>query len=436
MTLIEDELEILKVSDLLAMDLAIPDYQRPYRWSAKAANTLFMDVYESFKSDIEEYRLGSVILHKMDGYDKKIVYHLVDGQQRTTTLSILLYVLGEKSTSLLKVEYKNPSVNSIIENFNLLQQRVGELPDEEQKKFKNYLQDHCTVVKIVTDNEQEAFQFFDSQNSRGKALKPHDLLKSYHLREMNKEAESVKLQVVSEWEEMNQEELETLFETYLYPSIQWFKGRSGLHYSTQKMQCFKGIKQNNAFNFTIYHKASNYYIEQANSSETVDEINQFQLTQPILAGKRFFYWTSHYASLLGKIKAKIKGLHQPSEIPDKKCGDMYVKQLYETVLMFFADRFGLSAVDERVMMQLYTWSYLIRIEMTAVSRATVNKYARGQHERMRQNIDMFNMIGEMRDPQEVKTIVFEKLDKIDEIANDNKSQYKMICQKLKEWNRW
>jgi hypothetical protein len=43
---------------------------------------------------------------------------------------------------------------------------------------------NCSFVRIVTYIEQEAFQFFDSQNTRGKSLEPHDLLKSYHLREM------------------------------------------------------------------------------------------------------------------------------------------------------------------------------------------------------------------------------------------------------------
>ena len=57
--------------------------------------------------------------------------------------------------------------------------------DDEKKRFVDALKDIIEVIVITVDKESEAFQLFDSQNSRGKALYPHDLLKAYHLREMN-----------------------------------------------------------------------------------------------------------------------------------------------------------------------------------------------------------------------------------------------------------
>ena len=76
MGLIQDELKITKIKELLNMDLTLPSYQRPYSWSVKSTNTLFMDTYGAFKDGIDEYRLGSVILHK-EGFGK---YNIVDGQ--------------------------------------------------------------------------------------------------------------------------------------------------------------------------------------------------------------------------------------------------------------------------------------------------------------------------------------------------------------------
>ena len=70
------------------------------------------------------------------------------------------------------------------------------------------------MVQIVTDSEQEAFQFFDSQNTRGKELAPHDLLKSYHLREMDKESEDLKVQIINQWENINTNILKDLFSIY------------------------------------------------------------------------------------------------------------------------------------------------------------------------------------------------------------------------------
>lgn len=410
MALLQDELQIINIDVLMQINLKIPEYQRPYRWSTSSTNTLFTDTYGAFKSKISEYRMGSVILHKSKISDtQKYAYNLVDGQQRTTTLSILLYVLGDDSQVLLDEVYKPSSQNSINNNYILLQKRVNELREDERAKYKKYLKENCTVVKIVTDSEQEAFQFFDSQNSRGKALKPHDLLKSYHLREMTRNSEQLKIKLISEWEDTNQNALEELFRTYLYPVIRWFKNRDGLNYSSDKIQDFKGIKQSNAYNYAIYHKASNIFIEQVNSSGSSEllspgELNQFQLTQPIIAGKRFFAWTLHYSVLLEQVKNKIDNYHNhnEAEVPSKRTGDIYIKQLYEASLMFFADRFDFDAIDDSIMHQLYTWCYSLRLKMKAVYPQTINKYARGQHDRINMGKDIFTLLSEMLDPQDLK----------------------------------
>ena len=57
--------------------------------------------------------------------------------------------------------------------------------------------------------------FFDSQNTRGRDLEPHDLLKAYHLREFSPRDNSLKVATVARWESSNTEELATLFSQYL-----------------------------------------------------------------------------------------------------------------------------------------------------------------------------------------------------------------------------
>ena len=137
LTLIQDELKIISVNELMNINLKIPDYQRPYRWSSSSTNTLFADTYGAYKLGIDEYRLGSVILHRALNHNSQHYdYNLVDGQQRTTTLSILLYVLGEKSQKLLSENYKPSSRDAIYNNYKLLQKRVNELTKEEQRKYK------------------------------------------------------------------------------------------------------------------------------------------------------------------------------------------------------------------------------------------------------------------------------------------------------------
>ena len=80
--------KLICIRGLFEHNLSIPDYQRPYRWKVENAQILFDDLYASFKKNKEgEYRIGSIVLfHNREGK-----YYIIDGQQRVTTLLILLY---------------------------------------------------------------------------------------------------------------------------------------------------------------------------------------------------------------------------------------------------------------------------------------------------------------------------------------------------------
>jgi len=73
----------------------IPDYQRPYAWTTEQATELFDDLYSAMQDAraagaSSQYFLGSIVLIKADRDPKSFV---VDGQQRLSTLTILLAVL-------------------------------------------------------------------------------------------------------------------------------------------------------------------------------------------------------------------------------------------------------------------------------------------------------------------------------------------------------
>lgn len=442
MSLVEDELKIIEIKELLEINLTLPLYQRPYRWSVRAANDLFIDTYRAFKNDVG-YRLGSVILHKED--DEK--YNIVDGQQRLTTLSILLYCLGDREQRFLEQKYPQRSIDFILSNFRTLKGRTEELSEDERQGYKEYLLKRCTMVQIVTNNLQESFQFFDSQNNRGKALEAHDLLKAYHLRAMNDKDEVLKFEIINQWEKIEQSELKKLFENYLYPVIQWHKGRkNGLgDYSAEKMDCFKGIREDSLYNYSIYHTGSHLFMEQ--SCET---LNQFQLTQPLIAGRRFFDYTSHYRILLEKVRNEIDAFFCKEyniQIERNKygyienlgygyimnLGDAHVMNLYECASLFFADHFGIKYLTDPVMKKLYSWSFSLRLAMSSVSQKTINSYAVGQHEVLNYGMNLFALISEMKEPEELNLLAFQK-PKMEN--NDKKDQYHKIYELLREWNGW
>ena len=75
--------------------LTIPEYQRPYKWTARNAIQLLDDILEARNGNKEVYRVGTLILHKTKNDNGQDVYEIVDGQQRTITFSLLLTALYE-----------------------------------------------------------------------------------------------------------------------------------------------------------------------------------------------------------------------------------------------------------------------------------------------------------------------------------------------------
>jgi len=87
----------------------VPDYQRGYAWEAPQLRDLVEDL-AALRGDQRHYT-GTVVLHPQDKEEqdealrKLVVHHIVDGQQRLTTLTILLSVLKRELESVLEVDH-------------------------------------------------------------------------------------------------------------------------------------------------------------------------------------------------------------------------------------------------------------------------------------------------------------------------------------------
>lgn len=86
-------------------DYEIPSFQRPYAWTEEEAGDLFDDLYDFYVSeaDDEQYFLGSIVLVKEDD---KPYSEVIDGQQRLTTLTILLAAITSKLSGEDKDDFK------------------------------------------------------------------------------------------------------------------------------------------------------------------------------------------------------------------------------------------------------------------------------------------------------------------------------------------
>ena len=326
--------ELICIRGLFEHNLSIPDYQRPYRWKVENAQILFDDLYASFKKSITgEYRIGSIVLY----YDN----------------------INNEDILLKNLKFSNISGKAIKDNQRALKEKCKNIKSEE-KAFSDFILDNCTFIEIVTENEADSFIYFDSLNSKGKPLSPHDLLKAYHLREASGEFEETKKVLVEKWEKADEgDNLFYFFFYNLYPIVRWSNGLDGNYYDRDKINTFKGIP-NNAYPYSEFFKKS--------------ENSCFLLSEPFMAGKGFFEYVSKYLELKELIEEKIRKL-KDLDTNEYTWGNYYVKQLYINVCIFYADRFGIDNLDDSALRFFYKWAYTLRIIKTRLMYESINRYA-------------------------------------------------------------
>jgi hypothetical protein len=207
---------------------SIPTYQRPYAWEREQAQALLEDILSALEDAINTrepvtYFLGSIVLIKQPGSPEAKV---VDGQQRLTTLTILLSVLrdlsslevktkrhayiceegdpdrGTKSRYRLtlrkrdegffrdKIQFKSATDDlpetkgltdsrlRIVENATLFRERLSRMTPEERDHLMAFVLQRCYLVVIAVANVDVAHRVFTVLNARGLDLTPADILKA------------------------------------------------------------------------------------------------------------------------------------------------------------------------------------------------------------------------------------------------------------------
>lgn len=448
--------KIITVKDLLQNDkLQIPEYQRPYKWTTKNVNQLIDDII--FHKDKSAYRLGTLVLHREDkGSDGisagNIIDNIVDGQQRALTLTLIAYALdleqskfnssgvSSKNFKLLQQEFNSDiSQFNLQNNFKEIKRRIHEFGDD--GGLINFFYEKCQLVQVVLTDISEAFQFFDSQNSRGKDLEPHDLLKAFHLREMANLTDAEKKKTVDAWEKITSTELVDLFGLYLYRIRQWSNSYSARYFTKDDVGVFKGVNPQNERNYPYAQlsRIGYFYTESYNIHPHRLLDNQlleypFQIDQAVINGKCFFEMVAHYHKLIRNVKKEFDETSHNQETQSlntslsprtdtsikiqselrtykgqHRLGDKYVKELFHCYLIYYVDKFGNEGFDKAIE-KAFFWAYALRLKMYAVHIATLDNYALGAPDSLNQGKAVFKLMREALNPSDVLNIQLKELD--------------------------
>lgn len=447
--LIENKITKTNSNPILDIELHIPEYQRPYKWTARNAIQLLDDIIEARNNNKEIYRVGTLILHKEGEF-----YNIVDGQQRLITFSLLLMKLLEATSETndinSNIRFLNQSIfadehtkHNIPNNLNAFHRRICKTTNSdvsyEQHKYDmtrllDYIKTQCELIVVITSNQSEAFQFFDSQNARGKSLYPHDLLKAYHLREMS-DVDTIKTEkIVSDWEKVSQTDLNEFFGDYIYRLKEWMNGNVAFELNEHTIHKFKGITKRSRTPYAQFYKSAYSYAQMVNSSTMPfvtgsREVTTFQLNAPIIAGEPFFNFTRYYLDLLHDIQDnnKYEGFYiQDNEIVkllDENFkfgkGNKITRLLFDTALLLYVDRFCPPTYPSRLDIDLFEqfvvfafiWAYSLRAQHVSLGWKSAQNYILGYSDRIN-SFNLYRLINESDSPTSILSALSDKLSPI------------------------
>lgn len=203
--------ELITIADLIGKgSFRIPGYQRGYRWTQDEVEKLLNDIYEfsTDKTDSSEYYcLQPIVVKKTEeGW-----YRIVDGQQRITTISLILgaipvsenlqkdskiiieYEVADKTPNL--DQYYKRKANEVIKNWK---------NSEAKNKLKESLLYYTKVIWYELDKDEEEHKVFERLNVGKIPLTSAELIKAALLNSKNftRDSELSKIQLALQWDEV------------------------------------------------------------------------------------------------------------------------------------------------------------------------------------------------------------------------------------------
>lgn len=397
------------IDQILKLKLRIPEYQRPYTWKEKNVRQLLDDINQSKCSGKNTYLIGSIILHSSDAEDSS-AFNIVDGQQRITTLILLIKQL-DPSYALPELKFNHfDSFRNISSNYHYITDWLNKYISD-RSEFLKYVLKSCCMVEIDVRELSEAFQMFESQNGRGKELEAYNLLKAYHIRAMDYDSREDKINSDRNWEnaalyfadkEKPSDLLKQLFGEQLYRTRVWSKGIDAFTFSKKEIEEFKGLTLTKDTNLDFPYQ--NALLQRMIAEQTLksfnsslfkikgrfihgdpDNLSPFaNINQLILNGKSFFDYTETFVEVYKRLFIDLESsqLEGFKAFYKKNCinypgasrtGDGYLLECYKSLIMSVFDRFGEIGVNE-LYEDLYVLVYYLRLEYSQIRYQTVAKY--------------------------------------------------------------
>lgn len=335
-----------KVRELLKnVKYSIDYFQREYKWQDKQIRELIEDLSSKFSEeyqfdherskvvDYAPYFLGSIIISKSGNTGD--INFIVDGQQRLTSLTLLLIYLRNLQKGLknlvkidelifsetfgrgsfnLNIPEREPcmqelfegksfnitgqseSIQNIVLRYNDIEQHFPqELQGPALPYFIDWLQEKVYMVEISTGSDDDAYKIFETMNDRGLPLGPTEMLKGYLLK--NIKDPILQTSAKNSW----RTRIDQLNEIGKEAESDFFKAWLRSQYATEIRERKQGAKPKNFDRIgTEFHR----YIRNVSQSIGLEQSHDFFRW----INRDFKFFSRQYLNLLKASKERIDKL--------------------------------------------------------------------------------------------------------------------------------
>lgn len=222
-----------KLQDIIegTKQYVIPLFQRTYSWTVKEWEILWKDLIELCEAEKpRSHFIGSIVNMPTVSVPEGVAkFLLIDGQQRLTTIFILLTLLRNKAREIQNQEFaeeinntllvnpykkdndffklmptqvdrdiyknlingkSNETGNQLMSAYNFFEKKLRQV-EFEHEKLKKIITSYFSVVSIVLDTDDNPYLVFESLNAKGRPLTQADLIRNYffmriHIEEQDK----------------------------------------------------------------------------------------------------------------------------------------------------------------------------------------------------------------------------------------------------------
>jgi len=188
----KEYVKTLTISDLFNDEnkckYIIPIYQRNYAWGNDEISSLLQDIKNSCEQNKEQYKnyyIGSLVVYRRENSD----FEVIDGQQRLTTLTLIMHHLGKLGFKNVFFEHRdeseqalsNPNSEKLPSNFSQALKTIKKVIDEwgdNKDEIVKFLLDKVEIIRTEVPEGTDLNHYFEIMNTRGEQLEKHEVLKA------------------------------------------------------------------------------------------------------------------------------------------------------------------------------------------------------------------------------------------------------------------